>query len=146
MLYYYFLDRAVKLYHSFQGEPLGPILTDETIWTLEDKKVVEISLTKANLKKGEAWNSLLKNQYVPDAETLHEMRKKIDLEMFQIEVRIVEPAWIIFFRRKKVHDFTKNFRSFFQNPGMDFSRAKLSKKYDAKYSNMTEKELSGSQG
>lgn len=48
---------------------------------------MEINLTKANVKKVDAWMSLFKDQFVPDPGTLHEMRKKIDLEMFQIEVK-----------------------------------------------------------
>ena len=48
--------------------------------------------------------SLLGNQFQPDAFVLNEMRKKLDLERFQLE-----------------------------NPGFDFSGAKLDKNYDDKY-------------
>ena len=87
---------AVIINKFFQGKPFGPILVDETIWTLEDKKILEISLTKANLNKGEAWTALFKDDlgqrsFIPDPETLHQMRTKIDLEMFQIEARLQNP-------------------------------------------------------
>ena len=52
------------------------------------------------------------NLYQPTAFVLNEMRKKLDLEQFQRE-----------------------------NPGMDFSRAKLAKKYDEKYLNRMKKEI-----
>ena len=51
--------------------------------------------------------------YQPTAFVLNEMRKKLDLEQFQRE-----------------------------NPGMDFSRAKLMKKYDEKYLDRMKKEIS----
>ena len=45
-------------------------------------------LAKVDAKlKDEIWESLLENDcYKPDPYTLHEMRKKMDLEKFQIEV------------------------------------------------------------
>ena len=53
--------------------------------------------------KDECWLSLLKDQFYPDPLILNEMRKKLDLERFQLE-----------------------------NPGFDFSGAKLDKKYEDK--------------
>ena len=73
----------------FKGVPFGVVMEDDSVWTIEDRKLLRIQLVKANVKKGEAWVSLLKEgeeKFEPDAVTLHEMRKKIDLEMFQIEV------------------------------------------------------------
>ncbi|XP_066999657.1 nudC domain-containing protein 2 [Anabrus simplex] len=87
----------------FTGNLFGTVHADETVWTIEDGKVLTIVLAKANHSlKEEIWESLLENHgFQPDMLTLHEMRKKFDLEKFQIE-----------------------------NPGFDFSRAKLQKCYD----------------
>jgi len=64
---------------------------DETVWTLEDNKLLNIVLGKADVSlKDEIWESLLEGGvYQPDANTLHEMRKKLDLERFQIEVSLL---------------------------------------------------------
>jgi hypothetical protein len=64
---------------------------DETVWTLEDNKLLNIVLAKADVSlKDEIWESLLEGSvYQPDAYTLHEMRKKLDLERFQIEVSLL---------------------------------------------------------
>ncbi len=62
-------------------------------------------MCKTNQDKDSCWTSLLSGGAFPaDALTAHEMRKKLDLERFQME-----------------------------NPGFDFSGAKLDKKYDDKY-------------
>lgn len=61
---------------------------DESLWTLEDRKKINVALVKADPITSEAiWEGLLTNKYFADALTLHEMRKKLDLEKFQIEVR-----------------------------------------------------------
>ena len=60
---------------------------DESTWTIEDKKLLRIQLVKADQRtKDQCWLSLLENQFSPDPIILHEMRKKLDLERFQIEV------------------------------------------------------------
>ena len=60
---------------------------DESTWTIEDKKLLRIQLVKADQRtKDECWLSLLENQFSPDPIILNEMRKKLDLERFQIEV------------------------------------------------------------
>jgi hypothetical protein len=63
---------------------------DETVWTIEDNKLLNIMLAKADVAlKDEIWESLLEgDMYKPDPFTLHEMRKKMDLERFQIEVSL----------------------------------------------------------
>ena len=79
-------------------------MEDESTWTIEDQKLLRIQLTKTGDKtKDECWLSLLKDQFYPDPLILNEMRKKLDLERFQLE-----------------------------NPGFDFSGAKLDKKYEDK--------------
>uniref|UniRef100_A0A1B6EC06 CS domain-containing protein n=1 Tax=Clastoptera arizonana TaxID=38151 RepID=A0A1B6EC06_9HEMI len=86
-----------------KGKLFGSVHCDDSVWTIEDGCLLNIVLSKAQYeKKEDIWEALLQDgSYQPDLLTLHEMRKKIDLEKFQLE-----------------------------NPGMDFSRAKLSKNYD----------------
>lgn len=64
---------------------------DETVWTVEDNKLLNIVLAKADVTlKDEIWESLLEgDMYKPDPFTLHMMRQKLDLERFQIEVSIL---------------------------------------------------------
>ena len=65
-------------------------MVDESTWTIEDKKLLTIQLIKADERtKDQCWLSLLENQFIPDAFVLNEMRKKLDLERFQLEVRLV---------------------------------------------------------
>ncbi|PNF21573.1 NudC domain-containing protein 2 [Cryptotermes secundus] len=87
----------------FKGRLYSTVHADETVWTVEDNKLLSIVLAKADVTlKDEIWESLLEgDMYKPDPLTLHKMRQKLDLERFQIE-----------------------------NPGFDFSHAKLSKSYD----------------
>ena len=70
----------------YQGQPHDTIVEDESTWTIEDRKLIRIQLAKANVRKDHCWSSLLKDQYQVDIVTLNEMRKKLDLEQFQIEV------------------------------------------------------------
>ena len=64
---------------------------DESTWTIEDKKLLRIQLVKADQRtKDECWLSLLENQFSPDPIILNEMRKKLDLERFQIEVSFLQ--------------------------------------------------------
>lgn len=69
-----------------QGQPFDIVVEDESTWTLEDKQLLRIQLVKANPRKDQCWLSLLKDQFYADAKTLNEMRKKLDLEQFQLEV------------------------------------------------------------
>ena len=119
----------------FQGKPFDTISEDDSVWTIEDQSLLRIQLVKAFRKtKDQTWMSLLSTNsvednfetrpeegdaemcttstYQPTAFVLNEMRKKLDLEQFQRE-----------------------------NPGMDFSRAKLQKKYDEKYLARMKKEI-----
>jgi hypothetical protein len=95
---------VVRGQEIFKGKPYDTVVKDESTWTIEDKKLIRIQLIKAHHKtKDLCWVSLLENQYYTDPVTLNEMRKKLDLENFQKE-----------------------------NPGFDFSNAKLDKRYDDK--------------
>ena len=72
----------------FQGTLYRLIHCDEAVWTIEDRKTINIVLPKADYSKKEIiWEALfIDNRYKPDVFTLNEMRKKLDLETFQIEV------------------------------------------------------------
>ena len=71
-----------------QGAPYDIVIEDESTWTMEDGgKLLRIQLVKANPKKDDCWLALMKDKtFAADAFTLNEMRKKLDLEQFQIEV------------------------------------------------------------
>ncbi|XP_039294653.1 nudC domain-containing protein 2 [Nilaparvata lugens] len=91
-----------------EGELYETVRGDDFVWTIEENedksKDICLVLSKAAYEKSDklCWESLMTgHNYHPDLMTFSEMRKQIDLELFQIE-----------------------------NPGMDFSRAKLSKSYD----------------
>lgn len=66
------------------------------MWTIEDgddgKRILSIVLTKADyVGKEIVWEALMADRrYEPDPMTFHEMRKKIDLEKFQIEVTFIK--------------------------------------------------------
>ena len=65
-------------------------MEDESTWTVEDQKLIRIQLIKAHHgTKDLCWLSLLEGEYQPDPIALNEMRKKLDLEKFQIEVCLV---------------------------------------------------------
>ncbi|XP_075234440.1 nudC domain-containing protein 2-like [Lycorma delicatula] len=102
-----FLECSVLNNTVIKGKPFSTIREDDSLWTIEDgeggQRVLSVVLTKADyVGKEKIWEALMADRsYQPDPLTFHEMRKKIDLEKFQIE-----------------------------NPGMDFSKAKLQKCYD----------------
>jgi len=83
----------------FEGDLPNPVLADESIWTVEDRRLLRILLVKGG--QVDFWPSLLVQQHIADPITVQQMRKKLDLERYQIE-----------------------------NPGFDFSGAELDKKYD----------------
>jgi len=72
-----------------QGNLFRKVHADETVWTIEDGgTLLNIVLTKADFVKKEiVWESLMEDgTFKADPITYHEMRKKMDLEKFQIEV------------------------------------------------------------
>ncbi|CAN7993042.1 unnamed protein product [Ixodes hexagonus] len=86
----------------FSGNLHRTVVADESTWTIEEQECIAILLVKSEPANSEkVWGSLLEGQYAPDPYVMHEMMKKLDLEKFQIE-----------------------------NPGFDFSGAKLDKAYD----------------
>lgn len=86
----------------FSGNLQRTVVADESTWAIEEQERILILLVKSEPAHSEkVWESLLEGQYAPDPYVMHEMMKKLDLEKFQIE-----------------------------NPGFDFSGAKLDKNYD----------------
>ncbi|KAL4230622.1 NudC domain-containing protein 2 [Mactra antiquata] len=82
------------------GEFPAAIKTDESTWTIEDKKLLQIYILKAHSTADQCWRSLLKGQYAPDDHVFDEMEKKQTLQRYQ-----------------------------FENPGMDFSNADITGNY-----------------
>ena len=112
----------------FEGIPFETIIEDESTWTIEDQQLLRIQLVKMDERsKDTCWLSLLKDpiQFQPDPYILNDMRKKLDLERFQLEVHDIQ-FYTVF-----VYLITRSFY-FIQNPGFDFSGAKLDKKYEDK--------------
>ncbi|KAL1110240.1 hypothetical protein AAG570_008317 [Ranatra chinensis] len=75
-----------------KGELFSVVHSPPTsVWTLEENRLLHILLSKATYSGKEfVWEALLKDgTYAPDLLTLNEMRKKIDLEKFQMEVSTV---------------------------------------------------------
>lgn len=84
----------------FQGKLFEKVIEDDSTWTLEDAKLLRILLSK--VRKDDYWSSLLESGgYQPDPATLLQMRQKLDLERYELE-----------------------------NPGFDFSSARLDKQYE----------------
>ncbi|XP_039241787.1 nudC domain-containing protein 2-like [Pipra filicauda] len=75
-------------------------VTDEGTWTLEDRQLIRIVLTKTNRDAGNCWTSLSENEYAADPWVQDRMQRKLTLERFQRE-----------------------------NPGFDFSGAEVSGNY-----------------
>lgn len=72
-----------------QGNLFRKVHADETVWTIEDNgTLLNIVLAKADFVKKEiVWESLMVDgSFRADPITYNEMRKKMDLEKFQIEV------------------------------------------------------------
>ncbi|MGH0149710.1 UNVERIFIED_CONTAM: hypothetical protein FKN15_043039 [Acipenser sinensis] len=83
-----------------QGKLFGSTIEDEATWTLEDKKLIRISLMKTSREAGNCWTSLLEGEYCADPLVQEQMQKQLTLERFQRE-----------------------------NPGFDFSGADISGNY-----------------
>ncbi|KAK3737965.1 hypothetical protein QZH41_009199, partial [Actinostola sp. cb2023] len=68
-----------------KGELFGRVLPDESVWTVEDQKLIRIVLVKSQRDPSKGWKSLLTDQYQTDPFTFNEMEKKLTLERFQKE-------------------------------------------------------------
>ncbi|XP_014681161.1 PREDICTED: nudC domain-containing protein 2-like [Priapulus caudatus] len=88
----------------FEGALYGPVIADDSTWTIEDRRLVRIMLAKCpNVKESTVktcWRSLLKDCYEADPFTYDKMEQKLTLQRFQLE-----------------------------NPGMNFSNAKVTGNY-----------------
>ncbi|XP_065127232.1 nudC domain-containing protein 2 [Paramisgurnus dabryanus] len=91
------IELHVKSQQIFKGKLFGSTVSDEAMWTLEDKKLIRIVLMKTNREAGNCWLSLLEGEYAADAWVQDQMQRKLTLERFQRE-----------------------------NPGFDFSGAEIS--------------------
>ncbi|KAK6474818.1 nudC domain-containing protein 2-like [Huso huso] len=94
------ISLSVKGQEMFKGKLFGSTIEDEATWTLEDKKLIRISLMKTSREAGNCWTSLLEGEYCADPLVQEQMQKKLTLERFQRE-----------------------------NPGFDFSGADISGNY-----------------
>ncbi|XP_055895529.1 nudC domain-containing protein 2-like [Biomphalaria glabrata] len=83
-----------------EGNLFEPVHADDAVWTLEDKRLIRICLSKSHNTAAHCWPSLLVGQYEADPFTFDEMQKKLTLQRFQYE-----------------------------NPGMDFSGATMTGNY-----------------
>jgi len=94
------ISLTIKGNQLFEGELFEPVHADEAIWTLEDKKLIRICLSKSHTTAAHCWPSLLIGQFAADPLSFDEMQKKLTLQRFQ-----------------------------FENPGMDFSKASMTGNY-----------------
>ncbi|XP_032532744.1 nudC domain-containing protein 2-like [Chiroxiphia lanceolata] len=91
---------AMQGQELLQSKLSDSTVTDEGTWTLEDGQLIRIVLTKTNRDAGDCWTSLSENEYAADPWVQDQMQRKFTLELFQRE-----------------------------NPGFDFSGAKISGNY-----------------
>jgi len=83
-----------------KGQLTNTVMADDSVWTLEDRKMVRICLIKADRQASNCWSSLLVGQYSANSLVYDEMQKNMTLQRFQ-----------------------------FENPGMDFSGAAITGSY-----------------
>ncbi|KAH9513938.1 NudC domain-containing protein 2 [Bulinus truncatus] len=94
------LSVQIKNNILLEGNLYEPVHADDAVWTLEDKCLIRICLSKAHNTAAHCWPSLLVGKYEADLFTFDEMQKKLTLQRFQYE-----------------------------NPGMDFSNATMTGNY-----------------
>ncbi|NXX91752.1 NUDC2 protein, partial [Centropus bengalensis] len=104
---------SVRGREVLQGKLFDSTITDEGTWTLEDKRLIRIVLMKTNRDAGNCWTSLLEKEYAADPWVQDQMQRKLTLERFQREARII----------------CLTFPYLHQNPGFDFSGAEISGNY-----------------
>ncbi|XP_059141086.1 nudC domain-containing protein 2-like [Physella acuta] len=83
-----------------EGDLYEAVHADDTVWTLEDKRMIRICLSKSHNTAAHCWPSLLVGKYAADPVIYDQMQRKLTLQRFQYE-----------------------------NPGMDFSGASLTGNY-----------------
>ncbi|KAK7097492.1 nudC domain-containing protein 2-like [Littorina saxatilis] len=67
------------------GDLCEAVQPDDSTWTIEDKRVLRVCLSKALATADHCWKSLLTDRYHVDPYTLDEMQKKLTLQRFQME-------------------------------------------------------------
>ncbi|XP_071846333.1 nudC domain-containing protein 2-like isoform X2 [Apostichopus japonicus] len=70
---------------EIKGELFERVLVDDCLWSLEDRKKVQIMLVKSRRSADNCWPSLFVDQYKADPLTFDDMEKKMTLERFQKE-------------------------------------------------------------
>ncbi|KAF6281094.1 NudC domain containing 2 [Rhinolophus ferrumequinum] len=68
-----------------KGKLFDSTIADEGTWTLEDRKMVRIVLTKTKRDAANCWTSLLESEYAADPWVQDQMQRKLTLERFQKE-------------------------------------------------------------
>ncbi|XP_045203815.1 nudC domain-containing protein 2-like isoform X2 [Mercenaria mercenaria] len=79
------LQVLVKGETIIEGELASSVKSDDSVWTIEDKKFLRICLCKVMTTADQCWKSLLKGQYETDPGTYDEMEKKLTLQRYQYE-------------------------------------------------------------
>ena len=69
----------------FSGQLYNTVIEDESTWTLNDGKQLEIILIKSVRDASNCWRSLLTDKYLADSKVFDDMEKKLTLERFHLE-------------------------------------------------------------
>ncbi|KAI5941636.1 NudC domain-containing protein 2 [Manis javanica] len=70
---------------EIKGKLFDSRIAEEGTWTLEDRKMVRIVLTKTKRDAANWWTSLLESEYAADPCMQDQMQRKLTLERFQKE-------------------------------------------------------------
>ncbi|XP_067663555.1 nudC domain-containing protein 2-like [Haliotis asinina] len=76
---------VVKENTILDGSLFETVKADDSLWTLEDRKLMRICLLKCHATAAHCWKSLIRGQDEVDPMTLSEMEKKLTLQRFQME-------------------------------------------------------------
>ncbi|XP_052283051.1 nudC domain-containing protein 2-like isoform X2 [Dreissena polymorpha] len=83
------LSVTVKDKIIIKGDLTSIIKAEDSVWTIEDKKLLRLCLPKAKTTADQCWVSLLKGQFGADHWTLDQMQKKLTLQRYQFETEAV---------------------------------------------------------
>lgn len=72
-----------------KGKLFDSTIADEGTWTLEDRKMVRIVLTKTKRDAANCWTSLLESEYAADPWVQDQMQRKLTLERFQKKILVL---------------------------------------------------------
>ncbi|EDV19798.1 NudC domain-containing protein 2 [Trichoplax sp. H2] len=76
---------AVQDQVYIEGKWFSNVVSEDCVWTVEDRKLLRIICQKSVRDPGKGWKSLTKDKYQADVWTMTEMEKKLTLERFQRE-------------------------------------------------------------